>query len=224
MTRQEKLEYYSFIGAKGRKVFILHLHDKTIKLMKSKLAWFIVGLISGCIGTGILLKESVPVLNTILPKTNIVYIPAISIDSNTKAFMNAIATFESGGDYSARRPGSQYLGKYQIGDAARIQLGYGSLNTKAGYQQFLNTPELQDVIMYQLIRYNKHTLQNVITKYSNTKVGAYYLTESGILAMAQSCGAGGVKLFISSGGKTIPRDGNNKLATDYLQFNGFKIK
>jgi hypothetical protein len=212
------LEYLELLGVTRNQVLWEHLKILLIKILKSKTCWFLLGVIVGT-STIVGFSQTTKVLVSNYTNKEIIYIPAISIDSNTRAFMDAIATFESGGLYTITN--GQYLGKYQIGDDMRTQLGYASLNTKAGRIQFVNTPELQDIIMLQSIRYSAIQLSTYISKYSNTKVGSHYLTKSGIIAIAHACGIQGCKSFIDSKGQYVPNNGRR--ITDYLQFNNFKL-
>lgn len=214
---KHSIEYLDFIGITSRDVLKVHIIILIKRIFKSYLFWFVIGLISGATAFFFLFCSNAVVSTTY--EKEIVYVPSISIDSTTKAFMNAIATFESGGNYKAVN--GSYLGKYQIGDDLRKELGFGGLNTRKGHEQFLNTPELQDIIMALSIRYSEQQLDYYIKRYSNTKVGAHYLTKSGIIAIAHACGIQGCKSFIDTKGNYTPNNGRK--VTDYLQFNNFKL-
>lgn len=192
-----------------------------VHLLKPKLYNFIV---LGLIGIIIILLNTNPV-KSIITSTHykVVYVPSPTISNDIKMFMSAISKFESSDNYKARRNNSQYLGRYQIGNAARTDIGLGGMNSESGYTEFLNNSELQDIAMFMLIKHNHRTLKEVINKYSNTKVGSYFVTESGIIAMAHNAGASAVLAFFASNGKIVAKDGNNKPMTDYLQFNNYKI-
>lgn len=215
---KQTLEYLEFLGVTRNQIVREHLKLLLKGMLSKKWFWLILGLTIG-ISAGYFTNTKVPALITSHTIKEVVYVPAISIDSNTMAFMNAIATFESGGNYTANN--GKYLGKYQIGDDLREELGYGSLNTTSGHKQFLNTPELQDIIMLQSIRYSERELAHYIATYSNKKIGSHYLTKSGIIAIAHACGVNGCKAFINSRGNYIPDNGRK--ITDYLQFNNFKL-
>ena len=212
------LEYLEILGVTRNKILWLHLRILLKDMMLSKVFWFVFGVMIGTSAVYFATNKVAALVSNHYIK-EVVYIPAISIDSNTRAFMNAIATFESGGNYTITN--GQYLGKYQIGDDMREELGYGSLNTISGHKQFLNTPELQDIIMVQSIRYSERELASYIKLYNNTKVGSHYLTKSGIIAIAHACGVNGCKSFINSKGTYVPNNGRK--ITDYLQFNNFKL-
>jgi len=202
-----------------KQTFIPNLWSKCTKVYFHILGYILIGCITSF--------TTMAFIPTVSPFTKFevktVYLPTINISKENRDFMNAISLFESNGNYLARRINSQYLGRYQIGDAARVSIGLGGLNTKFGYEQFLHTSQLQDIAMYMYIEYNRRILKDYILRYKDTKVGSYFLTESGIIAMAHSCGANGVISFIKTNGKIVPKDGNNKPATDYLQFNNYKL-
>jgi len=202
-----------------KQTFLPNLWNKFTKIYFHIIIYILIG--------GITSMVTIAFIPAALPFTKYevktIYLPTINISKENKEFMNAISLFESNGNYLARRVNSQYLGRYQIGDAARVSIGLGGLNTKFGYEQFIRNPQLQDIAMYMYMEYNRRILKNYILRYKDTKVGSYFLTESGIIAMAHSCGANGVIIFINSKGKIIPKDGNNKPATDYLQFNNYKL-
>ena len=138
-------------------------------------------------------------------------------------YFNALRQLESSGNYQARRPKSQYIGAYQIGDAARTTIGLDRLNNEDGYETMLNYPDLQDMIAMRYLQVQIGYMKDHITKYSGNRVGGWYVTPSGIIAMAHLLGHKNAKAFLDSNGKTITRDGNQRPITDYLQLNGFHL-
>jgi hypothetical protein len=108
---------------------------------------------------------------------------------------------------------SQYIGLFQMGVSARKSVGLHKISE----EQYLNSPELQRKSMILWLKFLKKELQPEIEKYDGKFIELYYISESGLLAMAHLCGAEGVKQFIKSNGRNIPVDGNGKRGTDYLQ-------
>ena len=110
---------------------------------------------------------------------------------------------------------AQYIGYYQMGYEARRLVGYGP--TKVSEEEFWQSPEIQENAMLAWIKYLKRYLQPYIDKYDHQWVGNYYITESGLIAMAHLCGIQGTIDFLNSKGTYIFRDGNGKPGVDYLQ-------
>ncbi len=142
-----------------------------------------------------------------------------SYNKELHRFMNAIALLESSGNYQARRRNSQYLGRYQIGTAARIDIGMSHISVNT----FLQDSSLQDSAMKLLLKANYTRLEPYILLYDGSRIGHYYVTTSGILAMAHSAGASAVERFFQTGGQYIPKDGNGVPMVHYLQFNNFNF-
>jgi len=150
-------------------------------------------------------------------------VDSININDELLDYLNALSLLEANGDPTARRSGSQYIGNYQIGNSARGAIGLNKLNNEEGYQVMLNDTFLQDMIMLRLLQANVIEMKEYFKKYDRTKVGGWYVTTSGILAMTHLLGGQNTKSFLDSDGKTIARDGNNRPITDYLQLNNFNI-
>jgi len=141
-------------------------------------------------------------------------------NKNHKSFIDGIAMSESGCNYRPKQSGTTYWGKYQMGPSARKDIGIA-----VDMETFLSEPELQEICMKLLLLRNKEYLKNYIGKYQYRTLNGFYITESGLLAMAHLVGHGPVIEFLASGGKTNPKDGNGKRGTDYLtEFNGFKLE
>ena len=148
---------------------------------------------------------------------------SINLNDELLDYLNALSLIEANGDPTARRAGSQYIGNYQIGNSARGAIGLNKLNNEEGYQVMLNDTFLQDMIMLRLLQANVIEMREYFKKYDRTKVGGWYVTTSGILAMTHLLGGQNAKSFLDSGGKNVARDGNNRPITDYLQLNNFNI-
>lgn len=136
-------------------------------------------------------------------------------------FLNQLAYVESRRDYGRCRytetkngiTYSQFWGRYQIGKSARKEVGYDTVPM----HKFLADSLMQEKCMLKLMKRIKVILKDEINEYDGKWIGNYYITESGLIAMAHLVGVGNVKTFINSNGSIIPKDGNRKLSTDYLQ-------
>lgn len=154
-------------------------------------------------------------------------------------FLAAMRQRESGGDYTAVN-GYGYIGAYQFGEAALIDLNYvhtdgnafnndfgGGFTGKNGINsvsKFLNSPSVQDsaarewfdllwdrIVYFDLESYAGQTLNGV------------KLTKSGMIAASHLLGTGGLRDFIKSGGADVGSDANNTKITEYLEhFAGYQ--
>lgn len=141
-------------------------------------------------------------------------------------FMIALSLLESNHNYKAsEKTNSQYWGVYQMGNAARMEVGLGSMPKKV----FLNNPSIQNWAMNEYMKKNHEYLKTLIIEYNipekgGVRIGMHLVTVSGLIAAAHLVGAGAVKTFFKSNGSIVPRDGNNKPLTDYLQLNNFHLE
>lgn len=160
--------------------------------------------------------------------------------SNFGAFLVALKLMESSGDYQAVNT-LNFLGAYQFGEAALIDLGYvrrdadpydndfsGGWIGKNGIRstsQFLNSPAVQDDaarewmdVMWRYIEYHE------IDSYAWTNVGDLPLTPSGMLAAAHLLGAGSLAQYIHSDGKADLRDPYGMPLSSYIErLNGYDV-
>ena len=128
--------------------------------------------------------------------------------SDYELFSFALGWRESNNDYRViNRWG--YLGKYQFSPVTLRVLGYQG--TK---QQFLNSPELQELYFKKLLISNKKVLKNYIKMFEGQEIDGIVVTESGILAAAHLVGVGNVKKYFNTG--YIKRDGLGTPVTEYL--------
>lgn len=130
-------------------------------------------------------------------------------------FKQALAFKESQGKYRLINPFG-YMGKYQF--------GMGTLRT-IGIRDsiaFLNTPKMQEEAFKALLAIHKHELRHEIETYEGKVVNGVLITESGILAAAHLGGAGSVKKFFRSNGKSGFRDGFGTSLKSYMKaFGGY---
>jgi len=124
-------------------------------------------------------------------------------------FLFAIGHQESGNRYFiVNRYG--YMGKYQFGKST-----LKTLKIKVTKEAFLNSPDLQEYAMQQLLKYNKKKLQKYIDKFDGQIINGILITESGLLAAAHLGGAGSVRKWFRNG--KIKKDGNGVKITTYMQ-------
>ena len=136
--------------------------------------------------------------------------------NETDLFLDAIGHYESSNRYHiTNRFG--YMGKYQFGKATLRGLGY-----EVSRKEFLNSPEIQEQAMLDLLSHNKKILQKYIDYWDGKKINGKVITESGILAAAHLAGPGNVKRFLKEG-KNF-KDGNGtKLTTYLIHFSGYNL-
>jgi len=145
--------------------------------------------------------------------------PILKIKLDVKghnAFLDAIGHQESGNRYHiVNRYG--YMGRYQFGKET-----LKTLRIKVSREAFLNSPDLQEFAMVELLKYNKKKLQKYIDKYDGKVVHGILVTESGLLAAAHLGGAGSVRKWFRTG--KIRKDGNGTKITSYMvRFGGYTL-
>ena len=131
-------------------------------------------------------------------------------------FLDAVGHHESGNRYDiVNRYG--YMGRYQFGNST-----LKTLKIKVTREAFLNSPDLQEYAMKQLLLYNKKKLQKYIDEFDGQIVHGILVTESGLLAAAHLGGQGSVKKWFRTG--KIRKDGNGVKITSYMKrFSGYKL-
>jgi len=151
------------------------------------------------------------------------------------SYMQSVGQRESGGFINKKTgkvdpyqaiggSGNLYLGKYQMGSAALETVGYLKAGSSkgnpaawkdpknwtrglSGYQDFLNSPEIQDLAMKKYTAVNKRTLmnRNVLSEYSSPARVAGFLAAAHLL---------GAKTVATKGIEGV--DGNNVKGTEYF--------
>tara|TARA_R100000773_G_C4202089_1_gene104252 strand:+ start:540 stop:1124 length:585 start_codon:yes stop_codon:yes gene_type:complete len=132
------------------------------------------------------------------------------------AFLQALGHQESRNRYDVvNRYG--YMGKYQFGKET-----LKTLKIRVSREAFLNSPDLQEFAMQELLKYNKRKLQKYIDKYDGKVINGILVTESGLLAAAHLGGQGSVKKWFRTG--KIRKDGNGVKITSYMvRFGGYDL-
>ena len=109
------------------------------------------------------------------------------------------------------------MGRYQFGKRTLRGLGYNVTQ-----EEFLSSPEVQEMAMMSLLKHNKKKLQKYIDQYSGDTLHGVYITESGVLAAAHLAGAGNVRKFFKRGNEF--KDGYGTSMTSYMtQFGGYRL-
>lgn len=132
-------------------------------------------------------------------------------------FREAIAFRESRGKLSLVNPFG-YMGKYQFGRSTLRTIGIYDFNT------FLYNAEWQDKAFSALIARNKWELRKEIEKYCGRVINGVEITESGLLAAAHLGGAGSVKKYLRSNGRSGFKDGFGTSLRSYIKkFGGYDV-
>ena len=146
----------------------------------------------------------------------LIHIDEIDIDQ-TDSFLDAIAFSESSNRYKVTNRWG-YMGKYQFHKQTLKDLGY-----KVSKKKFLNSPQLQEQAMMDLLLSNKRALGSRIQKWEGKRIQGTRITESGILAAAHLGGVGNLIRFMENGEDF--KDGNGTSIVKYLtKFSGYNIK
>lgn len=142
---------------------------------------------------------------------------------NYEKWKNGLHGIESNGwdnPYEARREGSQYWGKYQFSESARVSIGLGGIS----WEKWKTNPEIQEAALKMWIDILYQELKSDIEKYDGTFLNGWAITESGIIAMAHNVGAGATRQFLYSNGKNVPKDGSGKDATRFLILGNYNLE
>jgi len=148
---------------------------------------------------------------------------------NFDKFINDLGMIESRNNYEARRPNSQYWGKYQLGTSARKAIGIDTIS----WERFKNDSILQDAaVMVYLLKmkerltdhmYPDSTVRDFIEEFCGSAMANYNITESGLIAMSHNCGVTDTKRFLIKDGKYVPIDGLGTPATKYLTLANYDL-
>lgn len=134
-----------------------------------------------------------------------------------QGFKEAIAFKESQGKYSAVNT-LGYMGKYQFGANTLKLLGVYDTN------EFLNDPILQENIFELNVSRNKWILRRDIKRFVGKRINGVTISESGIVAAAHLAGAGNVKKYLRSYGKTDFSDAYGSTVAYYMKkFRGYDV-
>lgn len=134
-------------------------------------------------------------------------------------FINTLGFLESTNDYNQINSWG-YLGKYQFSKKTLNGLGY-NIST----EEFLNSPQIQDSALVDLLKHNKKILNKLIIKYEQKSINNIHVSEAGILAAAHLVGPSHVEKYLLSNGKYVKRDGSGTSIEYYLiKFSDHKLK
>ena len=148
-------------------------------------------------------------------------------------FFRALRDRESSNDYTVKNQYG-YLGAYQFGEAALIDLGYVKRDNNAydnkfnggftgknnidSVADFLNNPVVQNAAAaewFELLwkRIDYYGLES----YAGQSLNGVALTKTGMIAASHLLGTGGLRTFIKSGGTDAGSDANNTSIVEYLE-------
>lgn len=142
---------------------------------------------------------------------------------NYEKWKNGLHGIESNGwnnPYEARREGSQFWGKYQLGESARASIGLSNMT----WEKWKTNPELQEAALKMWVDVLYKDLKPDIEKYDGSFLNGWAITESGIIAMAHNVGSSPVREFLYSNGKNVPKDGSGKDATRFLILGNYNLE
>ena len=167
-----------------------------------------------CIVFGILFLQKKEIIN-------ITKIYTTSIDKSIpkqnhefEIFCYELGMKESTDNYECHNKGSQYYGKYQMGNDCFKTLHLENYPK----DKFLKDHKLQDWALYTWLKEIRKDLRKDIEKWDGKWCGHYYMSESGMVAAAHLVGPSRVREFLKSNGRVIPCDGNGTPMTSYSDF------
>ncbi|MFZ5616580.1 MAG: hypothetical protein ACOZAA_04570 [Pseudomonadota bacterium] len=149
-------------------------------------------------------------------------------------FFDELGFEESSDNYQADN-NLGYIGRYQLGKLALIDLGYytddgdlgGSVFVDANFtglngissrQDFLDNETVQDSAVMELARRNWNQLRfNDVEFYAGQTLNGVQLSVTGLLGAAHLVGAQAVADWLKAGGTDALTDGNGTPATEYIQ-------
>jgi hypothetical protein len=154
------------------------------------------------------------------------------MQTTAAAFLVALRMMESGGDYQVVNT-LNFLGAYQFGEAALIDLGYvrrdrdvydnnysGGWTGKNGVHSvndFLQSRYAQDAAAEEWINLMWAYLEERnLDDYAWTEVGGIHLTPSAMLAATHLLGADAMDRFVASNGNVVLRDPYGMPITTYM--------
>jgi hypothetical protein len=175
---------------------------------------------SGIMGFSYVLRQIQEPLNVeTRPMAQMSFIPFEDFEfeiDETDSFLDAIAYSESSNRYKITNRWG-YMGKYQFHKQTLKDLGY-----KVSKKEFLNSPELQERAMMDLLLSNKKSLGYRVKKWEGRRIKGVKITESGILAAAHLAGVRNLINYMENGVEF--KDGNGTSIVKYLtKFSGYNI-
>ena len=141
------------------------------------------------------------------------------------AYREQLARQESAGDYAARRPGSQYWGRYQLGALARRAGGAKGVR----WAQFKTDQALQDKTAAKWTARNLTELQAQPTARAAVKAGTKHgvpVSWASLVAMDHLTGRGATMKWLRTGKTTKDGAGviNVAFARPFLRFDLSELK
>ena len=139
-------------------------------------------------------------------------------------FLNDLGYYESRNNWKIYNKFG-YIGEWQLGKAALQDIGYSHITYKAFKKDPTIFPKSeQKKAVTTLINLNIKYLGSAINNYNGKTINGIKVTTSGLIAASHLAGAGGVKLFLATGGNVNPTDVNGTSVLKYLKvFSGYNI-
>jgi hypothetical protein len=162
------------------------------------------------------------VKNSLLTLSLLIALTDISNAMSHAQFSKKLGFLESRNNYKAVNS-LGYLGKYQFGGAALIDLGYKTNKHKwtckhkiCSKQDFLNNKKIQEKALIKWVSILKKYLKSKGSyRYIGKKFKNIKITEWGLIGASHLVGAGAVNKMLKT--KKVPKDGNGVKATKYLK-------
>ena len=154
-------------------------------------------------------------------------------------FLYELGEKESNGNYKIKN-WANYLGKYQMGEAALEDAGYyrkksqiynndwtGQFTGKDkvySVNDFLNNPKAQENAQRKYLEKQWQYIQKYAENYTNKYINGNPITYSGLIAGAHNGGNTSAIKYMNSDGKINNKDGNGVPISEYIQkFSGYDI-
>ena len=150
-------------------------------------------------------------------------------------FLDALGFRESSNDYNAVNSFG-YLGKYQFGRSALIDIGFidsaGNWTAKAAEygvtsrETFLGNIRAQEAAMRMLMDVNWRYIKAYrLDEFIGQTMNGILITESGLLALVHLCGIGDVRRALRNGDLSVLEDRYGTRGLEYLErFGGFSLE
>ena len=147
-------------------------------------------------------------------------------------FLDDLGKRESSGNYKIVNKFG-YLGKYQMGEMALVDLGYYTKSNKIynndwsgiftgkdnifSKKDFLNASEVQEKCQIEFMKLQWRYIKNLeLNIYVDKIINNIKISQSGLLAASHLVGVYNVKKYLNSDGKQIQKDGFKTSIEEYL--------
>lgn len=146
----------------------------------------------------------------------------LEIPAGNLLFMRTMSKLESRQNY--RICNGQYWGAFQLGDAARKEVGLQGMDKET----FLADSIIQIWAMNKYMAKNFEYIKKTIVNYKipvkgGVLIGNHLVTQSGFMGASHLVGAFAAIDFVTSNGKNVAIDGNGVPLTKYLELNNIEL-